>query len=619
MGWLIQWLIQVWLALCTIEPIRDQSGCGMEQRGSRKSPDMKTLIAFVLCLICGTLEAAFLPPYQPTQLTTNVAKASASNSVFCVTNAVTGMGEWRQRGDVFTQSNNVFTGTSNVFSRDIIAPNVQKLGSGPSLLRRQPRRHTIPYLKLIPTSTAGWSSFQGSVSATNFDSAGSTNHTLLRLDSNLGGLSESSATWDFTSTNLIFGGRQEPHVMFRLFFPDVSSVSNYVSSVILVADTAYANFGIFKFAESASLQVGWNTFVITPSMWTVTGTMPWQSASHIRITFSAVTNGISFVFGEFSLYERLAKAKLAITFDDGLAVLAQGADLLTSNGLTATFYVTQPGGGKLTVPQWTAMRDSGHLIANHSWSHLQPSTGSTLAQVLDDARIMADYLRTNGFSEGSLLYAIPGGSSQIFSDTTTFEDYLKYVSQVRATTRVPALFGYPSMPWRGDILHTSSSDDTNLAALSVTRAISDGAISITLWHEATVTNSQFSGWIDWIMPYVRSNLIDVVTVNELLDLEDTEDFTVHRGTIKQSLGISTNLPQAALHVVGNGSTPLSTFGITAGMNTFQIETNCVIWPTNQITTPPTLTLGSFGFWNSNGLALWKVWNTNGTTAAMLLP
>jgi len=37
------------------------------------------------------------------------------------------------------------------------------------------------------------------------------------------------------------------------------------------------------------------------------------------------------------------------------------------------------------------------------------------------------------------------------------------------------------------------------------------------------------------------------------------------------------------------------------------------FPTNTFNTPPPLALGSFAFWNSNGLMLWKCWNTNGTT------
>jgi hypothetical protein len=39
----------------------------------------------------------------------------------------------------------------------------------------------------------------------------------------------------------------------------------------------------------------------------------------------------------------------------------------------------------------------------------------------------------------------------------------------------------------------------------------------------------------------------------------------------------------------------------------------IVFPTNTVTTPPALALGSFGFWNSNGLMLWKCWNTNGST------
>lgn len=55
---------------------------------------MKNLSIVFVCLLCGSLMGAIPPPIQSTQLTTNIAKASPSNSVFRVTNSASGMGEW---------------------------------------------------------------------------------------------------------------------------------------------------------------------------------------------------------------------------------------------------------------------------------------------------------------------------------------------------------------------------------------------------------------------------------------------------------------------------------------------------------------------------------------------
>lgn len=74
------------------------------------------------------------------------------------------------------------------------------------------------------------------------------------------------------------------------------------------------------------------------------------------------------------------------------------------------------------------------------------------------------------------------------------------------------------------------------------------------------------------------------------------------------IGRSFNTPTNALHVQGH--TTLSSNVLVGGT---------LMFPTNTVTTPPTLALGTFGFWNSNGMALWKVWNTNGATVAQLLP
>jgi hypothetical protein len=86
------------------------------------------------------------------------------------------------------------------------------------------------------------------------------------------------------------------------------------------------------------------------------------------------------------------------------------------------------------------------------------------------------------------------------------------------------------------------------------------------------------------------------------------------------VGIGTNNPGAGLHVVGEMTTNLFKLGNRVFGDVFTVNTNGVlIWPTNTITVPPVLDLGSFSFWNSNGMALWKCWNTNGSTVCAPLP
>lgn len=58
-------------------------------------------------------------------------------------------------------------------------------------------------------------------------------------------------------------------------------------------------------------------------------------------------------------------------------------------------------------------------------------------------------------------------------------------------------------------------------------------------------------------------------------------------------------------------------GLTNFMGYAQL-TNDIIFPTNQTVVAPTLALGEFRIWNSNGLGLFVSWNTNGTTSSKLL-
>jgi hypothetical protein len=86
-------------------------------------------------------------------------------------------------------------------------------------------------------------------------------------------------------------------------------------------------------------------------------------------------------------------------------------------------------------------------------------------------------------------------------------------------------------------------------------------------------------------------------------------------------GLGTNSPQAFFHVAAdNVVNDIMRLGTTNRPNLWNVNTNGVMyWPTNTVTTPPVLALGSFAYWNSNGLMLWKCWNTNNTTVCVPTP
>lgn len=91
-----------------------------------------------------------------------------------------------------------------------------------------------------------------------------------------------------------------------------------------------------------------------------------------------------------------------------------------------------------------------------------------------------------------------------------------------------------------------------------------------------------------------------------------------RGQTEGPLAVGTNSPAAFVDIVADNSRDgIIRFGTTNSPGLLSLNTNGVLhWPTNTITVAPTLALGGWALWNSNGVGLYVCKNTNGSTVCI---
>jgi peptidoglycan/xylan/chitin deacetylase (PgdA/CDA1 family) len=101
----------------------------------------------------------------------------------------------------------------------------------------------------------------------------------------------------------------------------------------------------------------------------------------------------------------------AITFDDGVESVLQAAELLEAYDWRAYFFVVSSWIGErgfLTRSQISRLRDRGHVIGSHSFSHPDPMSGLSYANMVQEWRASLDAIGS-ALGERVTTAAIPGG------------------------------------------------------------------------------------------------------------------------------------------------------------------------------------------------------------------
>lgn len=218
--------------------------------------------------------------------------------------------------------------------------------------------------------------------------------------------------------------------------------------------------------------------------------------------------------------------RYAFTFDDGGANLYAFAAYLTAKGLIGTFYIIPSLVGTsnyLTLDQLKNMQKAGHLIANHGWSHKYfVSDSLTDAAYAMEITKATEWLCANGFSEGSRIYALPGGSLQwpYAAYGSFFGRYFDHLRLTGLHTYYRDIgSGISTWPSAGTVYceQFDGLPDPNAALIkAVSRAGGGyGLGMISGWH-GTSTFADYKGHVDAVAAAVAAGTIKVVTMNSFL-------------------------------------------------------------------------------------------------------
>jgi peptidoglycan/xylan/chitin deacetylase (PgdA/CDA1 family) len=138
----------------------------------------------------------------------------------------------------------------------------------------------------------------------------------------------------------------------------------------------------------------------------------------VGMNFNTANSAPWCVMDSVEFYNPTAQpGRLFITFDDGAPDNLTAARYLAAKGIRATFFVVANrlagNPASITLDQCKMLRDMGHLIGNHSWSHQYwNNQGYTEAQKRAELFRAVDYMNANGLTEGAMIFAVPGGGSQ---------------------------------------------------------------------------------------------------------------------------------------------------------------------------------------------------------------
>lgn len=234
----------------------------------------------------------------------------------------------------------------------------------------------------------------------------------------------------------------------------------------------------------------------------------------------------SVTIDEVSFINKLTLPLIAFRFDDGADGLYEIAAYMARYGLRGTFYVvpTLVGtAGYLTLDQLQNMHQMGHVIANHTYEHLYPSTdGANKAACVDSICKAAEWLTRYGFGDGAKLFAVPGGMGEWPRSIIDLqrEALGVYIDQLSVSGSMHVTYPLypdriPSTIW----IEEGTSDESTLDA-AYAAAKSGGGLCVPGFHHELsadhYTQAQLETFIDTIATDHYAGTSKCVTMAEIL-------------------------------------------------------------------------------------------------------
>lgn len=174
------------------------------------------------------------------------------------------------------------------------------------------------------------------------------------------------------------------------------------------------------------------------------------------------------------------RAKISISFDDGLVDQFKWARALHHVGIVGTFYVCPfhvDSHKFLSLEQLKRMKlEWGHTIANHLWIHKAPKAGLSVKAILALYDCARKWLVKNGFEDGSRMVALPFGQEGGGWTPEYINALLEVCDQVRdyTTTGVNDLDAYRYVTANGFLDRPFVEGKLNLIGLHDNGYNSDG-------------------------------------------------------------------------------------------------------------------------------------------------
>lgn len=289
------------------------------------------------------------------------------------------------------------------------------------------------------------------------------------------------------------------------FYVDPAYTADNLTRVALAfygGSGAYTEFkNLWQATARLKSDGGWHSlrFNIAPTTYAADEYTKLANVSRIRLRMDYPSEQTpAVVFDSLELVPEQGDCHYIITFDDGNVWDYTAARYLADRGVKGTFFICPSrvnNAGRTTLTQLQEMKAMGHLIANHSWSHLYLVTDSlSPGEAAEEIRKGAEWLEDNGFENGAQIYAVPGGSASLRDWPEHPGKLMQCCDLMRLTTPPANIAEYAHMWGTGNVLYTCCFDDNTLAdGFLSSRYTDNGALICTGYHASLTDNSVVDG------------------------------------------------------------------------------------------------------------------------------
>jgi len=278
------------------------------------------------------------------------------------------------------------------------------------------------------------------------------------------------------------------YIEFDLYIDDNFSAS----SVYLFTDATNNNYYL-KGINVADLVVNaWNKVRIYKQDFTVGGGTPDFNniIKKIQFTIAPKTGTNSTINIDNITANQKSLPKCVFTFDDGYtSVYTEAFPYMQARGIKGTVFVISGSVGNnnyMTLAQLTELHNAGWIISNHTATH-QHLAELTKAEQRVELQTCIDWLKANGFSDGTPYVAFPYGSYN--QDTLDLCGELK-IKIARTTTNGVNNVPFKSLLKLNNVAYDTTITVANLKSLYVDKHIYQGGTIIPMLHAIEASTTQ---------------------------------------------------------------------------------------------------------------------------------